>query len=473
MYRIPAEYYQRIHHCRPRFKGDVENVLLYMAQESVKIADGPVEQYSSAFNDAIRLYPGNEGLKIKTINNWRTEISSLFGFYIEDKEIDYTKTGEMAKVLASQQDLIQFFKYFLFSFQYPGGHLKSQEIRALINAGVKFKPAKYIASVLIYGNDRLKDTGKLFSINKAEATHCIFNDLRVTRDNRNPYEVVDLILENRRKKIEYDTDGDVIRYAGDILDYMVLANLLKESHGYYYINGAEAEALSSLMISDTWFDGYNKFYGTNYVDRELTILRPEWYKYVNSNIDPNSFKTNLADFIQEQFPEDAYAEILGDRLKELFDTDDVRTKDIGDLGESLVISHEKMRVIEAGLKDYIHLIKKIPTALAVGYDIQSLEGTPDRAKRYIEVKSTISRNKLHYFSVHLTPNEWESATTLKEHYFIYRLVITSGEMYLYILQDTVAKYKANEITMVPRNGAEIGFSTDSCERIKLKLWQQR
>ncbi|MGN1218677.1 MAG: protein NO VEIN domain-containing protein, partial [Phocaeicola sp.] len=275
------------------------------------------------------------------------------------------------------------------------------------------------------------------------------------------------------KKIEYDTDGDVIRYAGDILDYMVLANLLKESHGYYYINGAEAEALSSLMISDTWFDGYDKFYGTNYVDRELTILRPEWYKYVNSNIDPNSFKTNLADFIQEQFPEDAYAEILGDRLKELFDTDDVRTKDIGDLGESLVIGHEKMRVIEAGLQDYIHLIKKIPTALAVGYDIQSLEGTPDRAKRYIEVKSTISRNKLHYFSVHLTPNEWESATTLKEHYFIYRLMITSGEMYLYLLQDPVAKYKADEITMVPRNGAEIGFSADSCERIKLKLWQQR
>lgn len=120
MYEIPQEYFLRIHHCRPRFKSDVENVLLYMAQESVKIPDGPVEAYSAAFNDAIRLYPGNEGLKIKTINNWRTEISSLFGFYIEDKAINYTKTGEMAKVLATQQDLMQFFKYFLFSFQYPG-----------------------------------------------------------------------------------------------------------------------------------------------------------------------------------------------------------------------------------------------------------------------------------------------------------------------------------------------------------------
>ena len=220
MYKIPQEYFLRIHHCRPRFKSDVENVLLYMAQESVKIPDGSVEAYSAAFNDAIRLYPGNEGLKIKTINNWRTEISSLFGFYIEDKAINYTKTGEMAKVLATQQDLMQFFKYFLFSFQYPGGHLKSHEIRTLIDAGVKFKPAKYIASVLIHGNDRLKGSGKLFSISKAEATHCIFNDLRVTRDHRNPSEVVDLILENRRKKVDYDGTGDVIRYAGDILDYM-------------------------------------------------------------------------------------------------------------------------------------------------------------------------------------------------------------------------------------------------------------
>lgn len=83
MYHIPDKYFFRIHHCRPRFKSDVENVLLYMAQEAVKIHDCSVKQYRKAFNDAIRLYPGNAGLTTKTINNWRTEISSLFGFYIE------------------------------------------------------------------------------------------------------------------------------------------------------------------------------------------------------------------------------------------------------------------------------------------------------------------------------------------------------------------------------------------------------
>jgi len=472
MYHIPDEYYLRIHHCRPRFKSDVENVLLYMAHEAAKIHDCSVVQYSDAFNDAIRLYPGNAGLTAKTINNWRTEISSLFGFYIEDKEKNITRTGEMAKVLATQQDLIQFFKYFLFTFQYPGGHLKSQEIRALIEAEVKFKPARYITLVLLHGNERFRESGKLFSISKAEATHCVFNDLRVTRDNRNPAEVVELILENRRRRIAYDTQGDVIRYAGDILDYMVLANLLKESHGYYYLNGAEAEAYSSLIATDTWFDGYDKFYNSNFIDKDLTLVRPDWYKYVNDNIDPHSFNTDLSIFIQEQFPENEYTDILSTRIKDLFNTDDVRTKDIGDLGESLVIGHEKMRAIEAGLKDYIHLIKKIPTQLAVGYDIQSLEGTPDKSKRYIEVKSTISRNKLHYFNVHLTSNEWESATTLKEHYFIYRLMITSGDMYLYLLRNPVAKYKADEITMVPKDGAEIGFSAEVCEKVKLMLWQQ-
>ena len=121
MYKVPEKYYFRIHHVRPRFKGDIENVLIYMATEIAQIPAQSEKDFAEQLNNAIRRYPGNAIRKIKTINNWRTEISSLFGFYIEDKEINITKTGEVAKVLATQQDLIQFFKYFVFSFQYPGG----------------------------------------------------------------------------------------------------------------------------------------------------------------------------------------------------------------------------------------------------------------------------------------------------------------------------------------------------------------
>ncbi|MCH8892229.1 MAG: hypothetical protein IIB32_01915, partial [Chloroflexi bacterium] len=59
-----------------------------------------------------------------------------------------------------------------------------------------------------------KITGQSFFINKAELTHCVFNDLRVTRDHRPIQEVANLVIANRAERLSYDYQGDVIRYAG-------------------------------------------------------------------------------------------------------------------------------------------------------------------------------------------------------------------------------------------------------------------
>ena len=87
-YEIPEEYYFRLHHVRPRFKGDIENVLIYVAEEIAKVGEQPTADFVSVLNNALFRYPGNAHRELKTINNWRTEISALFGFIEHGDETD-------------------------------------------------------------------------------------------------------------------------------------------------------------------------------------------------------------------------------------------------------------------------------------------------------------------------------------------------------------------------------------------------
>ena len=87
--------------------------------------------------------------------------------------------------------------------------------------------------------------------------------------------------------------------------------------------------------------------------------------------------------------------------------------------------------------------------------IQSVE--LDGRKRYIEVKSTISSKPLHFNKIHLTPNEWGTAQSVHDRYFVYRLMISKSEKKLYILQDPVRLYKNDLIDMSIKDGAEITF----------------
>ena len=152
MYKTPEKYYFRLHHIRPRFKKDIENVLIYVASELVELGNKPHDEFKNLFNEKLRLYPGNQIKELKTINNWRTEITSLFGFVQKDETSTYASLR--AKELADNSDLVQTFKKFLYLFQYPGGHLKPHENQKLIEAGIKFKPVKYILELLVYAEKK-------------------------------------------------------------------------------------------------------------------------------------------------------------------------------------------------------------------------------------------------------------------------------------------------------------------------------
>ena len=503
-YDVPSCFWQRIHFVRPRFKNNIENVLLYMASECCRIPKTSCEEYSKRYFNAIKMFPGNIDMSDKTLNNWRTEIPALFSFYTEDKDIDVTETSNMAKFLHENQDLTQFLKLFLLSFQFPGGHLKPKDLKDIIHNNIRFKPAKSIILVLMAGNKILSNSKsvKEMSISAEEATYCIFNDIRFTSGKLTPDEVAAKILDNRKQGIKYynpkdpklrsltgkvRSKGDVTRYAGDILDYMELADLLESHNGYFSLKGNELASIKLFAEDDTFFTGYDKFYKKRNLDlSELSKVEPLWFDYVNNSMNPNLFKTD----VRSLFSSDEDLDIVLDnaltpsssseiedafeaRIQHVVASPDKTTKDIGNLGEALICSHEKMRLKIHGYEEFVRLVQIVDSpSYHPGYDIDSYEADGTENHRYIEVKTTISKQKIQMYGFHMSPNEWRVAGTIREHYCIYRLMLSEKEKTLIILRDPVNLYKKDKIEAEPRDGMEISFSTDSFEPTTLLSWKK-
>lgn len=487
-YVVPTEYWHRIHFVRPRFKSNIENVLLYMANECCKIPRCSCQEYSDRYFNAIRMYPGNIGMADKTLHNWRTEIPALFGFYNEDKLSDVTETSNMAKFLHEKQDLTQFLRLFLMSFQFPGGHMKPQDTRDIIYLNIRFKPAQFIIKVLLEGNklQAKNDSGKEMSISAEEATYCIFNDIRVTNGSVSPKIVAQTILDNRKKKLKYynrkdkniqsltgkpRSKGDVTRYAGDILDYMEIANLLNVHYGYYSLKENQSQAISAFNTDKTFFKGYEGFYGrNNYETSELSDVESLWFDYVNKSMKPELFKSDIRSILQ---PNEEIDVVFDDRIKDVVTSDTKTTKDIGNIGEALVCGHEKMRLKIKGYDSFIRLIQIVDSpSYHPGFDIDSFEadGTEDHC--YIEVKTTISKKKIQMYGFHMSPNEWRVASTIKEHYCVYRLMLSEQDKTLFVLRNPVALYKTDKIDAEPRDGMEISFTEEQFKPTDLLVWRR-
>lgn len=486
-YRVPDEFWYRIHFVRPRFKSNIENVLLYMAKECCRIPDCTCEEYNRRYFNAIRTFPGNVDMSTKTLNNWRTEIPALFGFYQEDKQLNITRTSTMAKFLHEQQDLPQFMRFFLYSFQFPGGHLKPQDLKDVIYHDIRFKPAKSIIQVLMEGNKILTSKGDVreMSISAEEATYCIFNDVRFTSGTFTPYQVAETILKNRENKLKYynpkdsqslsltgthRSKGDMTRYAGDILDYMELANLLVKRNGYYYFKGNEVTAINIFANDTSFYKGYERFYKQkSIITAELSQEEPNWFQYVNDSLRADLFKTDIRSLLSNN---DEIEVLFDDRIKEMFADDDTTTKDIGNLGESIICGHEKMRLKLAGYDDFIKLVQIVDSpSYHPGYDIDSYEADGTENHRYIEVKTTISRTPIQIYAFHLSPNEWRVANTIKEHYCVYRLMLSEKKKVLFVLRDPVKLYKTDCISAEPRDGMDVSFTTENFEPENLLIWR--
>lgn len=455
-YEVPKEYYFRIHHVRPRFKDNLEDVLSFVADTISSMDKMDSESFALEVNEKLRSFPGNVNRTEKTINNWRTEISALFGF-IETDGI-YSWPSRRVLELSSDQDLVRFFKLFLFSFQYPGAHVKKQYVSELINHRILFKPAQYILNLLDYARSNFDSQAYL---TKEEACHCIFNDLRCTRDNDSPANVWARIIGNRRNGITYDSTGDVIRYAGDILDYMEFANLLSTyDYKKFFLNESENETIIRFIKSKEYYKGYDEYIKKGYASYpQITELEADWFGWVNRDMSNTDFSTEITAIIPvgSLTPDmiKAYAEIYVDPGSEHNSEEYFKTSNIGVAGEAIVYGHECQYLKIHGREDLIHLVKRIPTSLALGYDIASKD--IDESLKAIEVKTTVSSNNLQFARVHLTPNEWRVADSMKNMYYIYRLMISiHGGKKLFIVRNPVELYKQNKLLMLPgKDGVEL------------------
>lgn len=441
MYEIPEKFYQRLHHPRPRFKKNIENVLGYMAF-SIAELDGENE---TIFEEKILLsiseFPGNSERKPKTWQNWYTEISALFSMVSTKGGKNFAT--DLSKELANTTNLKEFFLKFISTFQYPGGFLKQNKISEILSSGIHFHPLLWLAK---FATSSVSSQENLY-IADVEFCHCVLNDLRVTRDHEDISLTIRRILKNRVDEVDYDAAGDTKRYALDILDYCVLAGLmLKDYKGKYFFREDAREFLAYFKDHAPLFTSYQKEQSL----QEIEALRSLWIDFVN-----DSSKSLLLSFEKEiskkaHIPSDALA---------------FSTKQIGDEGEALTLTHEKIWLYKNGLPDLAKLVSHMPTQFAVGYDILSRE--LDATMRHIEVKTTVSQKDFTVNRVHLTPNEWSAAESHRDRYFIYRLQLSDDSCSLWIIQDPVGLYKQDRIKMVPRNGADIFFDESCYTQVEL------
>jgi hypothetical protein len=470
-YSVPADCFFRLHHIRPRFKNNVEEVLLFVASEISCLKELKKEDFDKTLNKLLRKFPGNQVVSEKTINNWRTEISSLFGFILYNPKTGTEKPSPIAIKLSENQDLVEFFKFFCFSFQYPGGHLKTQEIKKIIDLKIRFKPVQFILKLLKKGKET---NAPCQGINKAEATHLIFNDLRATRGEINETEVLKRLEKNRKDKISYDWTGDVIRYAGDILDYMYYANLLKQHGGYYFINESESAAINFFIKHSSYFEGFEAYYKTGVSPSDLRKPQIEWFNYLTETNSKTKFETDVLSYLGLDISGYKKLEKLSSalnlpELRKEIGQREIKTKEIGDTGESLIHGHECTRLKNGGRQDLIDKVVCIPNYLKLGYDIRSFE--LDQNLRCIEVKTTISNAELNFRKFNLTPNEWNVADKTGDQYYIYRLVITRNNIKLFIIRNPVKEYKHGAIKMESvANGVEISFTDKSGHYEDLLKW---
>ena len=286
------------------------------------------------------------------------------------------------------------------------------------------------------------------------------NDLRVTRDGESITKTIKRIENNRKCGVKYDSRGDVVRTARDVLDYMYLAGFLdRDIKGRFTQRQGTSNAFNILKRSKCFFNEYNEYATDN---AKASSLKYDWLLYVESQY--KDFIKRIDNLEYGKASADSESEVnsakapLGEQP--LPDSDD--TAEIGRRGEQLALQHEVLRLKKDGRSDLVHLVKQMPTHLAVGFDIKSLESDTEE-DRFIEVKTCLTRQRVKFNNFHLTPNEWRVAESHGEKYCVYRIAIDDEGIQLFVIRNPIQQFRDRTIRLSFRHSVQLNFTDKAGE----------
>lgn len=487
-YPLEPKDHFRLHFVRPRFMSNNEEDLINLCTLLVEEGEWRKTAAAAAFRPKLRRrMPHLSASNDKTVDNYFTEVTSLFSLYEFDG--DQAFVGMNAVRLAEKQNIFEFFLHHVSKFQFPGGHVTHETAMNHARNGIKFKPGKFLIGMLMAGQE-LKDNGRAFGIKPAEATWYAVNDLYVLRGERSAKEAVERLLRGRSNSevdlgvpfnyLDYglpqgvvSAPGDFVRYARDCLTMLEYAQIIACSvDGFRYLKPNAYDAITTVLTDDSWFSGYSALLGQEVSPSEKEEVRADWLAFAN-----RWDSSEVADEDLDQNPKVGDSELIKAQVViaeppvvptwlDIAASGGLTANEIGQIGEEIVMKHEVAKLIRAGMIDLAKKVKKIPNQFGVGYDINSWDERGNRIS--IEVKTTASVNPMRVNSITLTPSEWKAAEQIGLSYLVYRLVLATKEgPTMVVLKDPVNLYKRGELDMTPRDGAILNFDESVVEHVEV------
>lgn len=447
VFGIPDDKFFRLAFPRGRFLQHLEDDLTIFAQLIDRCANVEADNFAQKFDSE---YQAFHNATAKTIANHRTEMIALFGLTATDGS-GIVKASGNTQALLRTQDFPLFFKSFCNKFQYPNCVNSVSETNKQVEAGITlFKPAIFILQLMLEAEKRYPSGA--FQVNGAEISNLVFNDLRVARGERSPKDVFDTLVEARERKITFPSDSNHSQHGREFLGYMTLANLLKtdEASRNYSLNLREKDAINYIIKNRISVIFPADFAEDSTVHKKIASEWKNKYRQIWREEESIFYsKSARYEHLTEEITQTAKDE---GQVSATAKPSEVGTLDIGDAGELLVLKREK-EVIGKIRPDKLPLVVRVANDTSLGYDIQSLEPSDCKVKKFIEVKTTVrtflpSEEILTYFP--MSANEWETARNYKDSYYIYRVVLISDEAKVYVVKNPVGKEAENKIILEPK-----------------------